>query len=106
VIVTSLRSGWVWSDQTAEAALAIVIAVVFGAGLLFWGTVYARFRRSTLLLVGLGAFVVTALSVLVINHFGANMQILVGFGLVTLGGMFALSGATPAALGLLADTAT
>jgi MFS family permease len=80
-----------------------VIAVVFGAGLLFWGTVYARFRRSTLLLVGLGAFVVTALAVLAVNHFGQNAPVLIGFGLVTLGGMFALSGATPAALGLLAD---
>jgi MFS family permease len=80
-----------------------VIAVVFGAGLLFWGTVYARFRRSTLLLVGLGAFVVTALAVLVVNHFGETTAILVGFGLVALGGMFVLSGATPAALGLLAD---
>jgi MFS family permease len=80
-----------------------VIAVVFGAGLLFWGTVYARFRRSTLLLVGLGAFVVTALAVLVVNHFGENTPILIGFGLMTLGGMFVLSGATPAALGLLAD---
>ena len=80
-----------------------VIAVVFGAGLLFWGTVYARFRRSTLLLAGLGAFVVTALAVLVVNHFGETTAILVGFGLVALGGMFVLSGATPAALGLLAD---
>ena len=38
-----------------------VLAVVFGSGLLFWGIVYARFRRTTMLLVGVGAFVVMAL---------------------------------------------
>jgi MFS family permease len=81
-----------------------VLAVVFGAGLLFWGTVYARFRRSTLLLGGLGACAVTTIDIAAINHFGGvSTAVLAGLGLVAVGGLFVLSGSTPAALGLLAD---
>lgn len=81
-----------------------VLALVFGLGLLFWGSVYARFRRTTMLLLGVGAFVVMALDVLAINHLGGTSTVLlvalVGVGIVAL---FVMSGATPAALGLLAD---
>jgi len=49
-----------------------VLAVIFGCGLLFWGTVYARFRRTTMLLLGVGAFVVMAVDVLAINHLGGS----------------------------------
>jgi MFS family permease len=80
------------------------LAIVFGLGLLFWGSVYARFRRTTMLLVGVGAFVVMALDVLAINHLGGTSTVLlialVGVGVAAL---FVMSGATPAALGLLAD---
>ncbi len=81
-----------------------VFAVFFGAGLLFWGAVYARFRRTTMLLLGVGAFAVMAVDVVLINHSGgqslALLGLLGGIGIVAL---FVLSGATPAALGLLAD---
>lgn len=81
-----------------------VLAVVFGGGLLFWGLVYARFRRTTMLLMGVGAFVAMTVDVLAINHLGgmsvALLAVLVGAGIVVL---FVMSGATPAALGLLAD---
>ncbi len=81
-----------------------VLAVVFGSGLLFWGLVYARFRRTTLLLVGVGAFVVMAVDILAINHLGGSsgllLAALVGVAVLAL---FVLSGATPAALGMLAD---
>jgi MFS family permease len=83
-----------------EAALAIV----FGIGLLFWGTVYARFRRTTMILLGVGAFLAMTIDVLLINHFGGVSPVLLaglaGGGVVAL---FVMSGATPAALGLLAD---
>jgi MFS family permease len=83
-----------------EAALA----VVFGLGLLFWGMVYARFRRTTMLLVGVGAFVVMAIDVLAINHLGGVSQaLLIGLVGVAVVALFVMSGATPAALGLLAD---
>ena len=81
-----------------------VLAIVFGLGLLFWGAVYARFRRTTMLLVGVGAFVVMALDVLAINHLGGtSTALLVALGGVAVVALFVMSGATPAALGLLAD---
>jgi len=80
------------------------LAVVFGLGLLFWGAVYARFRRTTMLLVGVGAFVVMAVDVLAINHLGGQSEaLLIALIGVAVGALFVMSGATPAALGLLAD---
>ena len=80
------------------------LAVVFGAGILFWGLVYARFRRTTMLLLGVGAFVVMTFDILAINHLGGtSTSLLAGLGAVALVSLFVLSGATPAALGLLAD---
>jgi MFS family permease len=81
-----------------------VLAVIFGLGLLFWGMVYARFRRTTMLLVGVGAFVVMTVDVLAINHLGGTSElVLIGLGAVAVVALFVMSGATPAALGLLAD---
>ncbi len=81
-----------------------VLAIVFGCGLLFWGTVYARFRRTTMLLLGVAAFVVMAVDVLAINHLGGtSTALLLALGGVAVAALFVLSGATPAALGLLAD---
>jgi MFS family permease len=80
------------------------LAIVFGTGILFWGMVYARFRRTTLIMMGVGAFVVMAVDVLAINHLGdTSMPLLLGLGLVAVFSLFVMSGATPAALGLLAD---
>jgi MFS family permease len=80
------------------------LAVVFGAGILFWGVVYARFRRTTMLLLGVGAFVVMTFDILAINHLGGtSTSLLGGLGAVAVVSLFVLSGATPAALGLLAD---
>ena len=83
---------------------AAVLAVIFGAGILFWGTVYARFRRTTLVLVGFGALVAMTIDVLAVNHLGGSSDVLlVAFGLVAVVALFVMSGATPAAVGLLAD---
>jgi MFS family permease len=80
------------------------LAVVFGGGILFWGLVYARFRRTTMLLLGVGAFVVMTFDILAINHLGGTSTgVLAGLGAVAVVSLFVMSGATPAALGLLAD---
>src|SRR5664280_2859486 len=80
------------------------LAVVFGGGILFWGLVYARFRRTTMLLLGVGAFVVMTFDILAINHLGGTSTgVLAGLGVVAVVSLFVMSGATPAALGLLAD---
>ncbi len=81
-----------------------VLALIFGAGLLFWGTVYSRFRPTTMILIGVVGFSVVGLDVFAINHLGGTSQelliVLVG---IAIGAIFVMSGATPAALGLLAD---
>jgi MFS family permease len=80
------------------------LAIVFGLGLLFWGSVYSRFRRTTMLLVGVCAFVVMALDILAINHLGGTSTgLLILLVAVAVVALFVMSGATPAALGLLAD---
>ena len=57
-----------------------------------------------MLLMGVGAFVVMAVDVLAINHLGGtSTSLLVALGAVAVVALFVMSGATPAALGLLAD---
>ena len=69
-----------------------VFAVFFGAGLLFWGAVYSRFRRTTMLLAGVAAFGVMAVDVVLINHLGgASIGLLLGLGGVGLVALFILS---------------
>jgi MFS family permease len=91
-------------SATAIGIGEAVLAVIFGAGLLFWGMVYAHFRRTTMLLMGVGAFCVMGVDILMINHFGdTSAALLVGLGAAAGVALFVLSGATPAALGMLAD---
>lgn len=79
--------------------------ILFFVGLGFWGDRFKRFRRTTIIFYGLlggGAIVAAAL---VLNHSdGWNDLLRLPFLAVVLGGLFVLAGATPAALGLLADT--
>jgi MFS family permease len=78
--------------------------LVFFAGLAFWGNRFKRFRRTSIIFFGiLGGLLVIA-AVAVINHSEGAPGIsraLPGLGVIA--GLFVLAGATPAALGLLAD---
>ena len=79
--------------------------VLFFIGLAFWGERFRRFRRTTIIFYGVlgGAGIVAA--ALVLNHSDGWSDLLrLPPLLVVLGGLFVLAGATPAALGLLADT--
>jgi MFS family permease len=86
------------------SAAAVVIGVIFGAGLVYWGNRFKNTRRTTIILYGIlggGALVAAGI---VVNH-SAGLPIvlpLVAAG-VAVFGLFVLAGATPAALGLLAD---
>jgi MFS family permease len=83
---------------------AAVVALLFGAGLLYWGGRFARYRRTTIILYGILGGGVLVLAGLVINHSaGLSPAIGIGAGLVAAFGLFVMAGATPAALGLLAD---
>ena len=83
---------------------AVAIALVFAAGLVYWGNRFKAMRRTTIILYGIlgGAGMVVALVAL--NHlggFGAVITVVcIAAGAL---GLFVLAGATPAALGLLAD---
>jgi len=83
---------------------ALVIGILFGAGLLYWGNRFKDLRRTTIIAYGVlggGALVAAGL---VINHAaGAPLVIVIGAAAVAAFGLFVLAGATPAALGLLAD---
>jgi MFS family permease len=91
-------------DANEITLAAIVIALIFGAGLLFWGNRFKTMRRTTIILYGIIGGAVLVASGLVVNHSGqlplALPLIFVGVAAV---GLFVLAGATPAALGLLAD---
>ena len=78
--------------------------LVFFAGLVFWGNRFKKFRRTSIIFFGiLGGLAVIA-AVAVINHSeGAAGITRLLPGLAVIGGLFVLAGATPAALGLLAD---
>jgi MFS family permease len=78
--------------------------LVFFAGLLFWGGRFKAYRRTTIIVIGLVGGLVMVGAAFGLNHsagFGLLLQ--APLGLIALGGLFVLAGATPAALGLLAD---
>jgi MFS family permease len=83
---------------------AVVIGLVFGAGLVYWGNRFKNMRRTTIILYGILGGAILVIGGLAINH-GVGFSILIAAaGLIAVGfGLFVLAGATPAALGLLAD---
>jgi MFS family permease len=82
----------------------IAIGVVFFAGLIYWGNRFKTLRRTTIIAGGIGGGIVMALGVWVVNHGHAVPLILViAGGVAAAAGLFVLAGATPAAVGLLAD---
>ena len=78
--------------------------LVFFAGLLFWGGRFKRYRRTSIILVGIGGGLLMVGSIFGLNHSeGAGLALQAPLVLAMLAGLFVLAGATPAALGLLAD---
>jgi MFS family permease len=86
------------------SATAVVIGVIFGLGLLYWGNRFKNLRRTTIILYGIlgGAALVAA--GLVVNR-AAELPLVITLVATSVAGfgLFVLAGATPAALGLLAD---
>jgi predicted MFS family arabinose efflux permease len=85
--------------------------VVFVLGLIWWGNRFKNYRRTTIILYGLAGGAVLVAGALLVNHAGdveritglsQAVPILVALPAVAFG-LFVLAGATPAALGLLAD---
>ena len=78
--------------------------LLFFAGLFYWGGRFKDMRRTTIILYGIGGGAVMLVAALGINHFGADVvALLLVLVAIAAGGLFVLAGATPAAIGLLAD---
>lgn len=96
-----LMRGFSASEISAGLAVGMII---FVAGVLFWGNQFKRYRRTTIIAFGVLAALVGIVALFLVNHaFGVPPVVLGGLVLVGLGAVFVLAGATPAALGLLAD---
>jgi len=82
----------------------IAVAVVFGAGLWYVGNRFKAMRRTTIIGYGVGGGAVLVVAGLVTNHLAMTLPVVaVIAGIAAAVGLFVLAGATPAALGLLAD---
>ena len=88
----------------------IVIAIIFAFGIYWWGNRFDRYRRTSIIGLGIFGGIGLVIAGAVTNHaaFDAGSNVLVGafiVGAIVVAalGLFALAGATPAAVGLLAD---
>ena len=96
-----LMGGFVGAQVAAGLGVALVI---FFAGLAYWGERFRNLRRTTIILYGVAGGCLSVVAAAIVNH-SADAPAFVQpvFGLLAAAGLFVLAGATPAALGLLAD---
>jgi len=88
----------------AQISVALAVAmIVFFAGLFYWGNRFKRFRRTTIMSIGIVGGIAMVAALFWINHGAGAPLIALAAGLIAAGGLFVLAGATPAALGMLAD---
>jgi len=88
----------------AQISVALGVAmVVFFAGLFYWGNRFKRFRRTTIMSIGIVGGIAMVAAIFWINHGAGAALVAVAGGLIAAAGLFVLAGATPAALGMLAD---
>src|SRR5436190_87027 len=79
-------------------------AAFFLNALIYWGNRFKILRRTTIIAGGIGGGIAMAIGVFVVNHGHVVPLILtIAGGLAAAAGLFVLAGATPAAVGLLAD---
>ena len=91
-------------DPIAISAGLGVGLLIFFAGLIYWGNRFKALRRTTIIFWGiLGGAVLIAAAVAINHSAGMSAIVAAGLALVAIAGLFVLAGATPAALGLLAD---
>ena len=91
--------------EPAQVSIGLGVAlVIFLAGVFASGSIMRRFRRTTIMAIGIVGGLVMVAALFGLNH-AANVPLAGKGGLVLVGltGLFVLAGATPAALGMLAD---
>ena len=88
-----------------EVTLGLAVAgLVLFAGLIYWGNRFKNMRRTSIIFYGILGGAVLVVGGIAFNHSGGIEPLLRSpFVLLAGAGLFVLAGATPAALGLLAD---
>ena len=88
-----------------QMSVALAIGgLLFFVGLFYWGGKFKDMRRTSIILYGIIGGAVRLAAGYAINPFGAtNAVLLLGLLAIAAGGLFVRAGATPAAIGLLAD---
>jgi len=78
--------------------------IVFFAGLFYWGNRFKTMRRTTIIFYGILGGAAIVIGTWLLNHSaGQPLALQLAYGAGVIVGVFVLAGATPAALGLLAD---
>jgi MFS family permease len=91
-------------SPTSVSVAFVAVGSVFVAGLWYWGNRFKRFRRTSIIAVGLAGALVMLAAALLLNHSeGWPSPVQLALIVVAAVGLFVMAGATPAALGLLAD---
>jgi MFS family permease len=81
-----------------------VAGLIFTGGLLYWGNRFRRLRRTTIIAIGVTGALFMLAAAFGLNHSEElGLPIQLALGALAAGGLFVMAGATPAALGLLAD---
>ena len=91
--------------ESTQISLGLIVGgALFFAGLIYWGNRFKNLRRTTIILYGVGGGLLIVVGAAALNH-SADLPALVrlAFGVPLVLGVFVLAGATPAAIGLLAD---
>ena len=88
-----------------QVSIGLAVAlIVFFVGIFVWGGLFRRYRATSIIAVGIIGGLVMIGAIAAVNHSGDwGLPSRVGLVLVALGGLFVLAGATPAALGMLAN---
>lgn len=98
--------------DSLQVTLGLAVGgIVFVAGLVYWGDRFKKYRRTTIIFYGIVGGAVLVAAALAVNHaldferiFNLPDIAVMALGLpFVAAGLFVLAGATPAALGLLAD---
>jgi MFS family permease len=91
-------------DPLMVTVAFLIGGIVFFAGLLFWGGRFNVHRRTSIIFYGIVGGAIFVVAALLLNHGGESGPVIRAILLGGLGmGLFLIAGATPAALGLLAD---
>jgi MFS family permease len=81
-----------------------VALLIFFAGLFYWGSRFKKYRRTSIMAIGIVGGLVMVAAAFGVNHAATWPAVArLALGLVAAGGLFVRAGATPAALGMLAD---